>query len=428
MKLKRMKVLIISKLFPPEKGARALQISKVVEAIKDKGCEPFVLAGYAKDKRKNVTIDKSISLFPIHYISYTASNTGKAFLNRAFNRLKSEIISVNIKSKWIKNTYFEALEVINFFKPEILFTSSYPFDSHLVGLLIKRKTQIPWISSFSDPWPSYIQPCPYNVYDLPILRIFQMAYLKEILKNSDAIHMTNNIVSELVQNKCQLFVPEKFFIIPHIRSEIVIKEKRIKKGTIAYVGNLTRERLSAPVFNALKYLALKYKDRMECLLIVGYVCKEFEKFKKKLKIGFFIEETGYKPNEEAMRIAASSEILLLIEANMDYSPFLPSKFADYVSTGRPIIAVTPKISTVREYIEQYGGGYAVSHNEREIIGAIIKIFNRKSNDDLKKKEGQLESIAKIFKAEAVARLYVQMFKQVKRNNSHGQILAKEKLY
>ena len=386
------------------------------------------MAGYAKDKNRNITVIKSNNLFPIHYISYNASNVGKALLKRAFNRFKSEIASINIKSKWIRNTYCKSLEVIKIFKPEIILTSSYPFDSHLVGLLVKKKTQIPWISSFSDPWPSYIQPCPYNVYDIPFLRVFQMAYLKKVLKNSDAIHMTNKIVCEMTQKKCHLPISNKFFVIPHIRSEIVIKENQIKKGSIAYVGNLTRERLSVPVFNALKFLALKYPDRMECLLIVGYVCKEFEKFKKKLKIGFFIKETGYKPNEEAMRIAASSEILLLIEANMDYSPFLPSKFADYVSTGRPIIAVTPKISTVREYIEQYGGGYAVSHNEREIIGAIIKIFNRKSNDDLKKKEGQLESIAKIFKAEAVARLYVQMFKQVKRNNSHGQILAKEKLY
>ena len=178
-----MKVLIISKLYPPEKAARALQISKVVEALKEMGCKPFVLAGYAKDKNRNITVIKSNNLFPIHYISYNASNVGKALLKRAFNRFKSEIASINIKSKWIRNTYCKSLEVIKIFKPEIILTSSYPFDSHLVGLLVKKKTQIPWISSFSDPWPSYIQPCPYNVYDIPFLRVFQMAYLKKVLKN-----------------------------------------------------------------------------------------------------------------------------------------------------------------------------------------------------------------------------------------------------
>ena len=423
-----MKILIISKIFPPEKAARALQIAKVVEAIKDMGCEPFVMAGYKKEKGKNPTFDKSSNLYPINYISYNASKDGKSLLKRAFNRFKSEIISINIKSSWIRNAYYKSLEVIKVFKPEIVLTSSYPFDSHLVGLLIKRKTQIPWISSFSDPWPYYIQPRPYNVYDLPFLRIFQMTYLKEILKNSDAIHMTNKIVCEMIQNKCQLFVPKKFFIIPHIRSEIVTEEKRIKKGSIAYVGNLTRERLSVPVFNALKSLALKSNNRMECLLIVGYVCKEFEQFKKKLKIGFFIKETGYKSNAEAMKIAASSEILLLIEANMDYSPFLPSKFADYTSTGRPIIAVTPEISTVREYINKYGSGYAVSHNEGEIISAISKIFDGQANDELKRKKNQSGGIAKLFKADEVARLYLQMFQQVKKKSSRGHILNNEKLY
>ena len=49
----------------------------------------------------------------------------------------------------------------------------------------------------------------------------------------------------------------------------------------------------------------------------------------------------------------SSCILFLIEAEMSRSPFLPSKFADYVGYRLPLLCVTPDESVVRDYLESY---------------------------------------------------------------------------
>jgi hypothetical protein len=84
-----------------------------------------------------------------------------------------------------------------------------------------------------------------------------------------------------------------------------------------------------------------------------------------------------------MAIANRAVALLVLEADMPESPFLPSKFADYARVGRPIIAVTPNRSPIRQYLNQYGGGCAVTHDRQEISRAIGMVLKNEANHIIK---------------------------------------------
>ena len=58
---------------------------------------------------------------------------------------------------------------------------------------------------------------------------------------------------------------------------------------------------------------------------------------------------------------------------MDYYPFLPSKIADYASTGKPILAITGAGSASYRLIETYKAGLACSHSVYDILKALNKI-------------------------------------------------------
>jgi hypothetical protein len=116
--------------------------------------------------------------------------------------------------------------------------------------------------------------------------------------------------------------------------------------------------------------------------------------------------------EDAMVNAASSTAVLVIEADMPESPFLPSKFADYAVTGRPIIAVTPRISPIRDYLDRCGGGCAVVHNRGEIVAAIRDAFVEKDSACSPHDPSGNNQLAEFFIPKHIADQYMQMMQDV----------------
>ena len=118
------------------------------------------------------------------------------------------------------------------------------------------------------------------------------------------------------------------------------------------------------------------------------------------------------PPERAAEIMLAAQALLVVEADMRISPFLPSKFADYAYAKRPILAITPPVSAIRDYLAKYGGGKAVSHNTSEIAAAIRDVFSEErcfGNDSTSLQEEQLSSA---FSSDVVGAAYAKMFRSV----------------
>ncbi|NJK97067.1 MAG: glycosyltransferase family 4 protein, partial [Bacteroidales bacterium] len=143
------------------------------------------------------------------------------------------------------------------------------------------------------------------------------------------------------------------------------------KGWLAHIGNITHERVSVPFLSAIGSTHNEIPELFRGLLCVGDVCHEFKSLIKKLKLEKCIHLVGHLRQEEALKIAEGSDALLVLEADMETSPFLPSKFADYMLIGKPIIAVTPQVSPIRDYLKTYSQGVCVSHNEKN-ISTVLK--------------------------------------------------------
>jgi glycosyltransferase involved in cell wall biosynthesis len=125
----------------------------------------------------------------------------------------------------------------------------------------------------------------------------------------------------------------------------------------------------------------------------------------------YIKHIGQVSHEEAISISSGAKLLLIIDWDMEESPILRAKLSDYAMTGRPILAVTPKRSAVRDYIEKYGGGVAVVHKEDEIYNALIRLAKQietgkeKSLLDTKK-------LAEQFSIDFISKKYLEVFNKV----------------
>ena len=112
---------------------------------------------------------------------------------------------------------------------------------------------------------------------------------------------------------------------------------------------------------------------------------------------------------------SGASAVVVFEADMKISPFMPSKFADYASLKKPILAVTPQTSLIRDYIEKYNAGITVNHDRNEIVNGLINIFSNQINEN----EIQTFSSKKLFKEfsfENVGRLYKDMIIKIMKDN------------
>lgn len=396
-----MRVLIIGKLFPPSKKARARQLGRVTEALAEAGCEVVVIAGFEGG-------EKPRRPFPVKYIESKPAPTGRT------GRFASSLRNSFQRRDWWRRAGVVADNVIREFQPDIILSSSSPYDSHYVALKIRQRNKIPWIAYFSDPWPPLIMPVPYR--ESPgargILKTFWEIFLtRKILRECDALVMTNQSALRLMEEEVGIAIGYKGFTIPHIGSG---SDKISSPGNnqLVHIGELCRRRSLPELLEAVKRVAVEMPERFRGLLLVGDVCREFRDLIRRKEMEEIVEFTGQISSSRAREIAAESRALLVIEAKMEVSPFLPSKFADYARTGRPIIAITPPAGAIRDYLDKYGGGRAVRTDADEISGAIREAFQTDDAGFTGIGSGGESPLSSPFKSENVAGLYLDMFEEV----------------
>ncbi len=395
-----MRVLIISKTFPPDRRARALQIGKVAEAIATAGCEVKVVAGMPERAGQ-----RSETTFGQVRVSYVPAETApprlgaKNVMARGWNRLRVECQ----RYRWIQQATKVAESLVRDFRPHVVLSSSTPVDSHWVGLYLKRRTGVGWVASFSDPWPFQLRPSPYDKAGTSICPAWDMHVIRRLLRWADGVHMPNRYAIDMVERGTGVPIREKAWAIPHIGGGSQECGQIDTSNWLAHIGELDSPRLCRPLLEAIQEVSAELNGKFGGLLCVGRVCPEFQDLARQMGLSDRVKCIGSVEAGEASRMASGSKALLVIEADMAISPFLPSKFADYACAGRPIIAITPPASAMRDYLQEHGGGWAVAHDRRQIARAIRETFGDTSSSI------GVPGLGELFESTRVGRIYLEMF-------------------
>jgi hypothetical protein len=83
------------------------------------------------------------------------------------------------------------------------------------------------------------------------------------------------------------------------------------------------------------------------------------------------------PSSGAQSIAASSDVLLVVDAPTDGpSPFLPSKLVDYLAFRKPILGITPHDGASASLLKRIGGSIAAPDDEAGIRIVLRDLLRR----------------------------------------------------
>lgn len=370
-----MKILIVSRFYPPDGSPRSIQMSRVVDAlINHKGCEVLVLAGLPFGSKP---VDFG---YPVEYVEYESYT--KLDEMGIVKRVKIKRQNIKRKAKWIKAAEKTGLKILENYKPDLLMSASTPMDCHYVAMELIKRHPLPWATFFSDITPSSIAPTPYTP-SLKRLRFLELQRqerkAKQVLAKSDAVIMTNRLATDYMSKKLKVNIFHKSCAIPHIGNLPAVSASStitpdLLRGRILHLGLLDRARHCSELIDAARIVHKEMPEKFRGITFVGDVSQAFINLTTPQERESLFVFTGQVKPSLASAYTSQAESLLIIEADMEMSPYLPSKMAESAVSEKDIIAITPTQSPIREYIQEYGGGLCVSRNAHEIAKAIRQAF------------------------------------------------------
>jgi len=384
------KVLIISYFYPPLGGPGALRILGFTKYLPKYGWKPYVISVKNPDRYFNITGKEKIPEDVKVYYTKNILPLGWAQLGmEKYFGIKNFYSIPDIYIGWLIPTMLKAKKIIKKENIDLIFTSSLPWTSSLIGVLLKKLTKKPLVIEFRDAWSFN----PHITYTMKTHQWFNTHLESFVLKNLDhLITVTPGMINGYVNKRPDLKNRISLIYNGFDPNDFQFKEtKSFDKFTIIYTGSFYGLQSPELFFRGLRKVISKkiiLKNEMQVLL-VGHKTKFVEKLIEKYNLKEIVNYKDFVLVKEANRYILKSQMLLLIIGDDERakSHVLTGKVFQYLATGKPILALVPK-GDASEMIQKYSdNSYIISDydNIDKIAEAIYDCYTKWKEGKLNKK-------------------------------------------
>jgi len=421
------KVLILTYYWPPSGGSGVQRWLKFSKYLRDFNIEPVI---YTVDNPsypiKDTSLESEIPLGlevlkqpifePNSFLSIFGNNKKKesaGFLNpnptllgRFFQYVRANYFIPDARKFWIKPSVKFLSNYLKNNEIEVVITTGPPHSMHIIGLALRDKFKIKWISDFRDPWTEidYFQ-------QLPLTKKANKKHHQleqEVLEKSDMVI----VVGETMKKK---------FLKHNHNIEV------LTNGFDSYENSLTIELDSN---FSITHVGLMNADRNPTILweVLYEISSENIDFKNNLRIKFIgkIDDTviqdiqvfnpknivriPYLDHEEVRKYQASSQVLLLsINHVSSAKGIITGKIFEYLQAKRPILGIGPEDGDAAAILKKTNAGNIVGFNNKvELKAAVLKLYKDFKEEKLFVKSINIEQ----FHRKNITRQLAQVIKKV----------------
>lgn len=216
---------------------------------------------------------------------------------------------------------------------DVIIASGEPFILFKYASLLSKKTGVPWIADYRDPWSQNIK----NSRNL-FLGFWYRYFERKIVEKANAVVT----VSAFVKNKISNLFPFKtFYIVPNGFDSLEIEKyidvkPRSSELQIAFVGTINPWHPFVQFFKVFSRFIQDHTDRKIVFNLYGLHFKDRNQkdwFERTIKNSTFINTHPKLINADLIKELASNHLMLLFN---DYS-LMGTKIYDYIGIRRPIL-------------------------------------------------------------------------------------------
>lgn len=383
---------MISYYFPPLGGAGSLRALGFAEHLPEFGWDPVVLApsngAYFRDPSLSFPAERVVRAR-----SLELSRTGK----RALRAGGDDVVAASVgpirsaaraavrrwlyfpdaQIGWYPGAVAAGRRVIRDGRVDAIFSSSFPITAHLVARALHRRCGIAWIAEFRDPWSGRLS-------DADAPKRGRAARLEQsIAREASTVVMTSPTWSADHARRWDIDV----VTIPNGFDPAPTGSPPEDELVAGYLGSYYpgRQDLSG-VWVALARLAAERLSRRVRFRVVGSVSPAMRRELHAHGIGSLLEETGFLPQAEALRVIASSSVLVAAgpaRADDAGDGWIPAKLFEYLATGLPIVWIgTPHSDGARLLMGQPGCHVVPPADVDGVLEVLASIAGKRYERDL----------------------------------------------
>ena len=390
------KLLIISYYWPPSGGSGVQRWLNFSNHLIKKDWDITVFTAKnpkypVLDEKLNETVDGKIKVVkipifePAGFLKKNNDNIkSSSIFKKTINWVRANLFFPDSRMFWINTVTNQAIKFIKKNEINCLITTAPPFSTNLIGLKIKKKTGIKWISDYRDPWTDFFQfkLLPMSSY----MRKKHIKYELKCLQYSDTVLTTSPSLTE----KYSKINPNTYTLYNGFDS--FIDAQNSTKFLLMYCGTMK-----------------SIQNPKNLWFVLNEICGENENFSKDLSlrcIGNFDNEVindinfqltnlkvqfqNYLNKQELDKEITKAKVLLMSSVNLDsVNNIIPGKLFYYFSAQRPILAFSNLNSDVSKIIELTNTGSVFDYsNKIDLKNHILELYNdfKSNKNNFKPKE------------------------------------------
>lgn len=409
------RVLIITYYWPPSGGSGVQRWLKFAKYLPEAGWEPVIFTPENPDfDLKDETLLKEIPpqleviKFPIwepyqlfsKVKSKSKTHPGrlmeqkeKGFLEKIAIWIRANLLVPDPRVFWVKPSVKFLTDLVKSGQFQAVITTGPPHSMHLIGLELKRKTGLPWIADFRDPWSQW-----EFLDTLPMASMIRKKHEKleqSVLKEANAVlTISPTFQRDLEKIACRKI---NFLTNGYDPADIPVgffpKEKEIGKLHLVYSGIIDAIRNPIPLMQAMKAEFEENKEQIDWSF-VGKVSEQVQNYVQSDSwLSSRIHFAGYVSHAEVFGFYAQADALVLILTDTKNAQGnIPGKLFEYLATGVPVLALGDPNGDSARILQHADAGAVIAHTDHSAIRKQLRLLFE-SSASLGKAEG-LESYSR----------------------------------
>lgn len=281
---------------------------------------------------------------------------------------------------WKPFAVWKACRVIETHGIDTVLVTAPPFSVFLAGNEIKRRyPHIRLVSDFRDEWLRFYL-TDFDFLSDSKTRRRAEAIERETVERSDLVIAVTNSSLKEIRGRYRELPDRKFALLPNgydpSTFSVLKPRNHGLEGQMVVTHIGTAYRTASPVYylDALDSLPEEIRSRVETRFI-GRVAETeqgiFSGRKSRVRL------LGFMPQAEAVRHMEETDYLLLTMTN-DFS--LPGKLFEYMASGKPILALSPRGGEVDVMLRETRAGECVPHDDQTAVRQLLlRAWERREN-------------------------------------------------
>jgi glycosyltransferase involved in cell wall biosynthesis len=378
------RVLLIAYYFPPLGGAGVFRSLKFAKFLPEFRWEPYVLAAAGDPSDVcDFSLAKDISAAtPVVRVAPGwdfATLTQRLLHYRGGWRLVPFLDWFQIpdaKVSWLFPGFRRARSLIRRWRIDAIYTTSYPYSSHLLGYWLKRNTGLPWVADFRDEWsqnPHFLPPTPLH-------RWITQRMERSVVEHADHVVSVSDSILDTLKNGTS--DGTKFTTITNGFDGEEIAAVRARPGVrrdhffrLVYAGNFYGARSPRYFLQALEGLLRQGEISADQIRVrvIGRLSDPLD------WPGWqdLLECPGYLDHRDALAELQLADCLLLIIPAEHGLQCYTGKLFEYVASEKPILALVPPAGVAAQIIQESQTGIVVPPDDVPAIrAALLELFKK----------------------------------------------------